>query len=79
MPPSQYGLHDQSPARRSRAHHDVEIVAYELWEKAGRPEGMRSGAESWQDYFWHQAENQLSGEENFLAAVTGGTPFGETT
>ena len=44
-------------------HRNIELRAYSLWEKAGRPEGMRTAHESWQDYFWNPTERDISNSE----------------
>jgi Protein of unknown function (DUF2934) len=38
----------------------VAVRAYELWEKAGKPDGR-------DEEFWHLAEEQLLNEESLLA------------
>jgi hypothetical protein len=38
----------------------VAVRAYELWEKAGKPDGR-------DEEFWHFAEEQLLNEERLLA------------
>jgi len=37
----------------------IRTLAYELWERAGRPEGLDSSGASWADHFWFQAQNHL--------------------
>jgi hypothetical protein len=54
--------------------HNIDIRAYSLWEKAGRPEGMRPAHESWQDFFWNTAEREISNSEKLegiLACASG--------
>jgi hypothetical protein len=40
--------------KRAKEENNVQLDAYLLWEKAGKPEGMS-------DYFWKMAERQGSG------------------
>jgi hypothetical protein len=61
-----------SASDSDRVHRAVRFRAYLLWEKAGRPMGMRDARESWQDYFWNQAKRQLLDKELFSDALTGG-------
>jgi hypothetical protein len=39
--------------------HALRVRAYELWEQAGRPEGLDPAGKSWSDHFWQQAEVEL--------------------
>ncbi len=55
--------------RNKQRHRDVQLRAYYLWESAGRPLGMRSAEESWQDHFWKRAERAVSNAENWGAAL----------
>jgi hypothetical protein len=75
MPFSTYGSEDHGPAREERRHREVETIAYRLWEESGRPDGMRTPAESWQDHFWFEAEKELPGSQAVMGALIGGTPF----
>lgn len=42
-------------------HEKIQVIAYELWERDGRPEGR-------DDDYWHAAVKLLSAEENVAPA-----------
>ena len=60
-----YNNHDY----RTNNHRDVEVRAYYLWQSAGRPLGMRTPEESWQDHFWKAAERLIFNEEAWNTAL----------
>ncbi|MDP9174582.1 MAG: DUF2934 domain-containing protein [Planctomycetota bacterium] len=37
----------------------LRVRAYELWENAGRPDGLDPVGKSWADHFWQLAEAEL--------------------
>ena len=45
-------VHHDCPSEVGANHHEISRVAFQLWEKAGRPEGR-----DWE--FWLAAETQL--------------------
>ena len=45
---------------------DIRARAHQLWEDAGKPEGRR-------DEFWHQAEQELSGDRAATAEESSST------
>jgi len=47
------------PGQDCHTDYAIRTLAYELWEKAGRPEGTHSSGKSWADYFWALAEDEL--------------------
>jgi len=52
----------------------IRVRAYELWEEAGRPEGVDASGGSWADHFWFQAERQLfnlndSEDEQYIVSM----------
>lgn len=47
------------PDRDCHVDHALRVLAYKLWEKAGRPEGMDTAGKSWADHFWLMAEAAL--------------------
>ena len=69
MPLPTYEPRAHATDRRARHHQDVERRAYHLWEQAGRPEGMRTAHESWQDHFWKAAERHATEAELWNAVV----------
>lgn len=38
----------------------IRSCAYELWEKAGRPEGVDASGRPLADHFWHTAKAELA-------------------
>jgi hypothetical protein len=69
MPLPTYELQAHATDPRARHYRDVQRRAYDLWEQAGRPEGMRTADESWQDHFWKTAERDVTGAETWSAVV----------
>jgi hypothetical protein len=69
MPLPTYELREYATDLRARYHRDVQRRAYYLWEHAGRPEGMRTADESWQDHFWKTAERTVAEAETWNAVV----------
>jgi hypothetical protein len=47
------------PGRDCHVDHALRALAYELWEKAGRPEGADPAGKPWADHFWLLAEAAL--------------------
>jgi hypothetical protein len=45
----------------SGCHKSPEVIAYQLWEQAGRPEGQAA-------HFWKKAEEQIRGSCQSAAA-----------
>jgi hypothetical protein len=54
-----YEQHSDEGARQAQAHREVQVLAYSLWEHAGRPAGLRTPGEPWQDFFWRRAEEEV--------------------
>ena len=69
MPLPTYELREHATDLRARHHRDVQRRAYDLWEQAGRPEGMRTADESWQDHFWRTAEREVTEPETWTAVI----------
>jgi hypothetical protein len=69
MPLPTYELRMHATDLRARRHRDVERRAYYLWEQAGRPEGMRTADQSWQDHFWQTAEHDVTAAETWSAVI----------
>ena len=47
------------PDRDCHVDHGLRLRAYELWEKAGRPQGLDPVGKSWADHFWQLAEAEV--------------------
>jgi len=47
------------PDRDCHVDHALRARAYELWENAGRPEGLDQAAKPWADHFWLLAEEEF--------------------
>jgi hypothetical protein len=60
MPCPTYEANMYPPKVDIHAEQAIRMLAYELWERAGRPKGLDSSGGSWADYFWYQAQNHLS-------------------
>ena len=63
MPHPNYENHSTAHERYARRRQDIQVRAYQLWDSAGRPAGMRIEDETWQDYFWRKAEKEVLSEE----------------
>jgi hypothetical protein len=40
-------------------HHAVAVRAYRLWQREGKPEGVRPDGTTWADHLWLLAEKRL--------------------
>ena len=69
MPYPTYEMHSNAPQQAAEHRRGVEVRAYYLWQSAGRPLGMRTPDESWQDHFWKAAERLVFNEEAWNAAL----------
>jgi hypothetical protein len=69
MPFPTYEAYSNAVQRKARHHEDVQLRAYYLWERAGRPQGMRTAEESWQDHFWNMAEREVVVSEGWDVAL----------
>jgi hypothetical protein len=69
VPYPTYETHAAAPDRKAQHYQEVQLRAYHLWESAGRPEGMMTAVESWQDHFWKSAERLVMSEELWDAAL----------
>jgi hypothetical protein len=62
---------NESALHTERAEMLIRVRAYLLWNQAGRPHGMRTPNESWQDHFWHKAKSQMINEEKLDETLIG--------
>ena len=60
MPFPTYEANMYPPNVDIHAEHAIRVLAYDLWERAGRPKGLDSSGSSWADHFWFQAQKHLS-------------------
>jgi hypothetical protein len=44
---------------REKWHNSVALRAYRLWQREGRPEGVRSDGQTWSQHFWLRAETEF--------------------
>jgi hypothetical protein len=54
------------PTRDCHADHAISMLAYELWDQAGRPEGAHPSGKSWADHFWLLAESGLQSSAHMV-------------
>jgi len=52
------------PDRDCHVDHALRLRAYELWETAGRPDGLNDAGKPWSDHFWLLAEEEIRNRSN---------------
>ena len=61
MPFPAYEARLLSPNVDWQITYGIQKRSYELWEQAGRPEGMQSESRFWAEHFWTMAEAEIKG------------------
>jgi hypothetical protein len=69
MPHPNYEIHSTAHERHARRRQDIRVRAFQLWDSAGRPAGMRTEDETWQDFFWRKAEGEVLDREALKAMI----------